>query len=72
MKKLLVFPPPNSARPPRRQPGCVKPRPLLLKLSPDLTPAQLDLLRKWIDEGALYEEHWAFRPPLRPAWTWLS
>ena len=34
---------------------------------PPLTPAQIDLLRRWIDQGASFEEHWAFVPPLRPA-----
>lgn len=32
-----------------------------------LTPAQIELLRKWIDSGAEYEEHWAFIPPSLPA-----
>ncbi|HEX5272106.1 MAG TPA: PSD1 and planctomycete cytochrome C domain-containing protein [Gemmataceae bacterium] len=32
-----------------------------------LTPAQIDLLRKWIDAGAPWSEHWAFVPPKRPA-----
>lgn len=32
-----------------------------------LTAAQIDLLRKWIDEGAPWSEHWAFVPPKRPA-----
>ncbi|MFM8292227.1 MAG: PSD1 and planctomycete cytochrome C domain-containing protein [Planctomycetia bacterium] len=32
-----------------------------------LTPAQRDLLRRWIAEGAEYEPHWAFAPPVRAA-----
>jgi mono/diheme cytochrome c family protein len=32
-----------------------------------LTPAQIELLRKWVDEGAPWSEHWAFVPPKRPA-----
>lgn len=32
-----------------------------------LTPAQIDLLRRWIAEGATYTVHWAFVPPTRPA-----
>jgi len=31
-----------------------------------LTPAQVDLLARWIDEGAEWKEHWAFRPLVRP------
>jgi cytochrome c553 len=31
-----------------------------------LTPAQVDALRRWIDEGAEWKEHWAFRPLVRP------
>lgn len=38
---------------------------------PPLTPAEIDLLRRWIDQGAVYDEHWAFvrpeRPPVPPA-----
>lgn len=30
-----------------------------------LTPAQKDLLTRWIDEGAIYEQHWAFVRPKR-------
>ena len=32
-----------------------------------LTPAEKDLLRRWIAEGATYEPHWAYVPVARPA-----
>lgn len=32
-----------------------------------LTPAQVEVLRKWIREGAVYQGHWAFQPVRRPA-----
>jgi hypothetical protein len=32
-----------------------------------LKAAQVEVLRQWIDQGALYQEHWAFVPPVRPA-----
>lgn len=32
----------------------------------ELTPEQIELLGRWIDEGAHYEPHWAFVPPERP------
>ena len=31
-----------------------------------LTAAEIDTLRRWIDEGAAYEKHWAYRPLKRP------
>ncbi len=31
-----------------------------------LSAEQRELLRRWIEEGAQYEEHWAFVPPQRP------
>jgi len=31
-----------------------------------LTPAQRDTLKRWIEEGAEYEGHWAFEKPERP------
>jgi hypothetical protein len=31
-----------------------------------LTPAQIELIRRWIDEGASYSKHWAFVAPKRP------
>jgi len=33
---------------------------------PQLTPKQIDTLRRWIDAGAKYEPHWAYIPPERP------
>ena len=32
-----------------------------------LTPQQIELLKRWIDEGGQYSQHWAFVPPVRPA-----
>ncbi|MEY2599982.1 MAG: hypothetical protein RLZZ142_2241, partial [Verrucomicrobiota bacterium] len=31
-----------------------------------VTPAQREVLRRWIAEGAVYERHWAFEKPVRP------
>ena len=31
-----------------------------------LTDQQIDLLRRWIDEGAKWDTHWAYAPPKRP------
>jgi hypothetical protein len=32
-----------------------------------LKPREIALLRQWIEEGAKYQEHWAFLAPVRPA-----
>ena len=32
-----------------------------------LNDAEKDLLRRWIAQGATYEKHWAFIPPVKPA-----
>jgi len=34
---------------------------------PRPTDAEIKLLRRWIDEGAKYDEHWAWVKPKRPA-----
>lgn len=31
-----------------------------------LTDRQIDLLRRWIDQGAKWDTHWAYTPPTRP------
>jgi hypothetical protein len=36
------------------------------KTGKTLTAAEISRLKAWIEEGARYEEHWAFRPPVRP------
>lgn len=37
------------------------------KTGKKLTPAQIDLIRQWIDQGAHYSAHWAFVAPERSA-----
>src|SRR5688500_9870632 len=32
-----------------------------------LSPEEIQLLRRWVDQGAEWGAHWAFGPPLRPA-----
>jgi hypothetical protein len=32
-----------------------------------LTPRQIELLRRWIEQGAKWQKHWAFLPPRRPS-----
>ena len=34
---------------------------------PAVTPEQAALLKRWIDEGARYDQHWAYVKPVRPA-----
>ncbi|MEQ2009703.1 MAG: PSD1 and planctomycete cytochrome C domain-containing protein [Limisphaerales bacterium] len=31
-----------------------------------LTPQEIALIKKWLEQGAPYAEHWAFVPPVRP------
>ena len=37
------------------------------KIGKKLTAAQIELLRRWIDQGAAWGKHWAFETPVRPA-----
>jgi len=37
------------------------------KSGKQLTPKQIELLKKWIQQGAKWENHWSFIPPERPA-----
>ncbi len=32
-----------------------------------LSSGEIEILRKWIEQGAKYEEHWSFVPPVRPS-----
>jgi hypothetical protein len=32
-----------------------------------LTPAQIDLFRRWIEDGASWQKHWSLIPPQRPS-----
>lgn len=32
-----------------------------------LKPEQIDTLRRWIEQGAAYQSHWAYTPPQRPS-----
>jgi Protein of unknown function (DUF1553)/Protein of unknown function (DUF1549)/Planctomycete cytochrome C len=33
---------------------------------PQLTSAEVALIKRWIDQGAPYQQHWAYLPPKRP------
>ncbi len=37
------------------------------KTNKSLSLQQKELLRRWITEGAAYQQHWAYRTPVRPA-----
>lgn len=32
-----------------------------------LTPRQVEMLRRWVEQGAKWQAHWSFIPPARPA-----
>lgn len=38
-----------------------------VKSNRKVTPQQIETLKKWIDEGAVWGKHWAFEVPQRPA-----
>ena len=31
-----------------------------------ISPGQIELIRRWIEQGGEYEQHWSFIPPERP------
>ena len=35
---------------------------------PAIKPEEAELIRRWIDEGAQYDAHWAYVPVVRPKW----
>src|SRR5215210_684908 len=36
------------------------------KTGKKLTPEQVDLLKRWVEQGAKWEGHWAYSAPVRP------
>lgn len=32
----------------------------------EISPQQIELIRRWIEQGAEYQQHWSFIPPKRP------
>ena len=53
--KVISLPPDHDDHMPPRKTG------------KQLTPAQVDTLRRWIEQGAKWADHWAYVPPERPA-----
>lgn len=51
--KMITHPDPEHRMPPRDSGHA-------------LTARQIELLRRWIDEGAKWDTHWAYTPPMRP------
>ncbi len=37
------------------------------KIGKIISPEQVAIVKKWIEQGAPYQGHWAFTPPVRPA-----
>lgn len=37
------------------------------EIKKDLSPAQKQVLRQWIEQGAEFQKHWAYEPPIKPA-----
>jgi hypothetical protein len=44
-------------------PGLVMPP---ARLGNPLKPAEIEVLRRWVKQGAKYDKHWAWIPPVRP------
>src|SRR6185312_3166604 len=34
-----------------------------------LTPRQKEILTRWVAQGAAYQKHWSFEPPIKPSVT---
>jgi len=62
-RKVVVAGDPDASLLVRRilsaDPGEVMPPP---EFKDELTEAEKDVLRRWVEQGAVYQEHWAFRP----------
>ena len=37
-----------------------------------LSPTQIQLVKQWVDDGAPWQKHWSFLPPVRPAATGID
>jgi hypothetical protein len=37
------------------------------KIGKDLSPADVETIKRWIEQGAPWSEHWSFKAPVRPA-----
>ncbi len=37
------------------------------KSGKSLTPEQIAVLKRWVEQGATWTKHWAFKPPVKPA-----
>jgi hypothetical protein len=33
----------------------------------ELTPQQIEILKRWVEQGAGYQKHWSYEPPVKPA-----
>ena len=42
------------------------------KAERQLTPAETELLRRWVEQGGRWEKHWSFVPPQRPVESQIS
>ncbi len=51
--RRITHPDPDSLMPP-------------VEVGKPLSPEQIETLRRWIESGAEYQQHWSFVPPVRP------